>query len=609
MIMTREDFSIFIERFPKHFTQKSEAKETIEYINSIYNHGSLIEKIYLYINNLMHSPKCQCGCNFKFSNRLSLGYGECSDKKCTYRQSRIREKIQKTTTETYGVECSFQSEKVKDKIKSTNISRYGVEYVSQSDAIKRKIKETSIGRYGVASPAKAAIVKEKAAATNNERYGGNAPTSSKTIREKVKSTNRERYGVDYVSQTDEARKKTVETNKKRYGVDHALQTDESKEKQRLTNLSRYGVEFYTQTEEYKEKALFTRTSTYYETNADLLPFIPLDLTKQTSKHSMVIWKCCGNISEMGGNNGPMSACCPDCFPKNNGRSSTEDELADFIKSIYLGEVLISDRVAIKPKELDIFLPEKKIAFEFNGMYWHSAKSKDDSDAKGKHFTKTSLCKDSGIGLMHVNEIDWIDTTKKPIIKSMIMHKFGLSKRIYARETKIVELSSKESNRFLIHNHLQGSCQSSIRIGLEFDGEIVAVMTFGKPRFNKIADWELIRYANKCDLAVVGGASKLLSYFRKLNTGSIISYANIDHSDGSLYRTIGFTEIGRSDPNYIWVKNSGKRIKSYSRYQTQKHKLGNILGDKFDPSLSESDNMFMNGYRKFYNCGNYVFFIE
>ena len=88
-----------------------------------------------------------------------------------------------------------------------------------------------------------------------------------------------------------------------------------------------------------------------------------------------------------------------------------------------------------------------------------------------------------------------------------------------------------------------------------------------------------------------------------NSGTkIISYANIRISNGSVYKQLGFTEIGKSDPNYCYIKQN----KIYSRYQCQKHKLKNLLGSEFDKNLTEKENMIKSGYRILYDCGNYIY---
>ena len=129
------------------------------------------------------------------------------------------------------------------------------------------------------------------------------------------------------------------------------------------------------------------------------------------------------------------------------------------------------------------------------------------------------------------------------------------------------------------------------------------MTFGKPRFNKKFEWELIRYATSKH--VIGGAGKLLKYFeRNFNPKSIITYADRSYSQGNMYRKIGFNELKPAEPNYQWI--DGTRI--LSRYQCQKHRLKELLGNgnKFNENLSESENMIANGFIKVYDCGNLVF---
>jgi len=73
----------------------------------------------------------------------------------------------------------------------------------------------------------------------------------------------------------------------------------------------------------------------------------------------------------------------------------------------------------------------------------------------------------------------------------------------AEKCKIKLVDNKQSNEFLISNHLQGKCNSSIKIGLFYNNDLVSIMTFGKARYSD-ADWELIRFCNKINISVVGG---------------------------------------------------------------------------------------------------------
>lgn len=127
------------------------------------------------------------------------------------------------------------------------------------------------------------------------------------------------------------------------------------------------------------------------------------------------------------------------------------------------------------------------------------------------------------------------------------------------------------------------------------------MTFGKPRFTRKYDWELHRYCTLSNFNIIGGAGKLLSYFRKNYQGSIISYADKRWSDGNLYRQLGFKELNDSEPEYYYTKGNLR----FNRMEFQKHKLKNKL-KVFNTELSEKENMIMNGYHITYGRGNKVF---
>lgn len=292
--------------------------------------------------------------------------------------------------------------------------------------------------------------------------------------------------------------------------------------------------------------------------------------------------------------------CPICALENKSfQSKAELEIAEFIKSKGF-EVIQNTHSIIPPKELDIFIPELNMAIEFDGIYWHSELS---NKPKSYHLDKTKECNKKGIRLIHIFEHEWIH--KKDLVLSRISNILGQSNRIYARKCEILELSSKESRPFLDVNHIQGGCPASIHLGLQYNDNIVAVMTFGKPRFSKTAEWELIRYSNIMGSSVVGGASRLFKYFIKINQPTnIISYSDIRWNTGNLYTQLGFEHIRDSAPNYFYFSRN-KTTELYSRNKFQKHKLEKIL-EFFDPNLSEWENMKINNYNRIWDCGNSVF---
>ena len=271
------------------------------------------------------------------------------------------------------------------------------------------------------------------------------------------------------------------------------------------------------------------------------------------------------------------------------KSKIQEELFEWIP---IENKVSNARGIISPYELDIYLSNFNLAIEYNGSYWHSEGRKE----KEYHLNKTKLCNEKGIQLLHIFDFDDLD-----IWKSIISNKLGLNNKIYARKCIIKELEYKEIKDFLIENHLQGSCVSKINLGLFYNEELVEVMTFGKPRFNKKYDYELLRLCTKKYSNVIGGASKLFKYFIQKYKGSIISYANRRFSNGNIYKQLGFKELNKTEPNYWYVNG----FEILSRYQCQKHKLNSLLED-FKPELSEYENMSNNGYFRIYDCGNIVY---
>lgn len=210
-----------------------------------------------------------------------------------------------------------------------------------------------------------------------------------------------------------------------------------------------------------------------------------------------------------------------------------------------------------------------------------------------------MCEKEGYQLIHIFEHEW--DFNQELIKEKLKAILGVEQeKVYARKCTVKEISVKEKNEFLNKYHIQGEDKSKIKLGLFYEHKLIAVMTFGKPRFNQQFNWELIRYATSKH--VIGGAGKLLAFFRNHYIGSIITYADRRFSRGNMYEKLGFTFLKYSEPNYWWVKNN----EILSRYQTQKHNLKDILKDKFDPNKTEIENMIANGYYQIYDCGNLVY---
>jgi len=276
-------------------------------------------------------------------------------------------------------------------------------------------------------------------------------------------------------------------------------------------------------------------------------------------------------------------------------SKYEAEIHEWLKDIYKGKILVNKFGIIKDDtsnlQLDFYIPDKNLAIEFNGDYWHSVNTGRDPNY---HLNKTLLCQEKDIRLIHIFEYEWL--LKKDIIKSIISSALRIyENRVYARNCEIREVESREARQFLDENHLQGSVSSKYRIGLYFKNQLVQLLCFGNSRFKK-NETELLRMCTKLNYQVVGGFSKLLKH-SKIN--NFVSYVDLSKFSANSYLENDFEIIGQSQPNYKYLK--GEKV--VNRFNAQKHKLQKLLGDDFDKSKTESQNMIDTGWWKVYDCGN------
>lgn len=430
-------------------------------------------------------------------------------------------------------------------------------------------------------------------------------SKDKGVVEKRSKTCLEKYGVINPGANEIVKAKRNATIRKRYGVDAILRNKDCLAKMKQTMIEKYGVDSYQKTTESKRKCYAKSYQTILGWSEHVIPLFTEDEYHGWKHGEVYRWKCAKCGEEFESDLHVTDICeiqrlprCMKCHPFMTNESAGEIELKDFIASIYEGTIISHERNALDGMEIDIYLPEKKIAFEFDGLFFHDEFSGKDSEY---HLDKTRKCNERGIRLIHVFEDEW--KHQKEIVKDRIRSILGIEHTsIYARKCTMAMIPAKESNEFLEQNHLQGADNSSIRYGLYHEGILVAIMTFGKPRFSKSYDWEMVRYASKVGIRVVGGASRLLKTFSNSHKGTIVSYADKRYSDGMLYKVLGFEYVKDSEPNYWWFKAKTK----LSRYQCQKHRLHGILGDKFDPEKSETENMHNSGWSRIYDCGNMIF---
>jgi len=287
--------------------------------------------------------------------------------------------------------------------------------------------------------------------------------------------------------------------------------------------------------------------------------------------------------------------CKRCFELRS-ISLGHQRLADIISELGIS-VVHNDRNIIKPYELDIWIPQFKLGIEHHGVYWHSYDRHEKPHEKLLHKSKADFANVHDIQLLQFFENECI--LSPHIIKSMIYARLHHTSRIYARQCEVIELTQDTFNQFMTANHLQGGRNCSFKVGLVYNGVIVAAI--GVSRHHRFS-YELIRYASQCGVTVVGGLSKLLNVARiSLHMSQIMTYADRRYSRALSYQKVGFKIISVTKPNYYYTTGD-KNEPLLSRQQFQKCKLPSLL-QYYSHLDSESTNMFNNGYRRIWDAGH------
>lgn len=487
---------------------------------------------------------------------VNIGYSKYCGPKCVNLDPNTQEKLKQSMLQKYGVEHPLQSKQVKDKLKQTCIDKYGVSSYMKTNDFRQKAVDAI----------KSDEVKAKRKQTNQERYGAATPFESKIIQDKVKHSIQEKYGVDNIYQSEYAKDKIKQTCLAKYGCENGGASKQAQDKIKATRS--------------KKSEEFCKAN-------NCVPLTTLDVdysVKDSIFHNKLLlfndryYVRKEDIDEIVNH-----------IPQSTGQSVIENNIASYIESIYDGEIIRNTRSIIRPKELDIYIPNKKLAIEIDGIWYHSTNN---FTPKDYHVSKTNACESQGIRLIHITDWEWINS--QDICKSIIRSALGLCDIIYARNCNVQEISQNELDNFLNINHIQGPIKSTYKVGLFYNNELVQVICLGNSRFKK-DEIELLRMCTKLNTQVIGGFSKLLKY-QPYN--EIVSYIDRTKFNGLSYQKIGFKVIDITGPSYSYYNGSTK----LNRIGAQKHKLKELLKDGFDENESESQNMIRNGWLQVFDCG-------
>lgn len=409
---------------------------------------------------------------------------------------------------------------------------------------------------------------------------------------------------DYCSKKCQARspsrrEKIKETCLKKYGVEHFSQTKDYKQKFKDTCLAKYGVNNPGQIHSLKETRSRNKQKTFFEqlvksVESYAIPLFDFEDYQAVRKH--MPWLCLKCKTEFNSHVFNKVPQCPQCFPtaQYGGQSTIEKEIVEFIKTIFHDELIENCRDIISPKELDIYIPSRKLAIEVHGVYWHSDQRQPD---KFYHQQKQMTCERKGIKLISLLDYEW--RNNQAACKHIIMHNLGVStKKIHARECKIHKIDVKLAREFSEQYHIMGFQPASLHLGMFRNGEIVAYMSLSKDRFSKTDDKEIVRF---CSSATVrGGLSKFVSWIKKhYNNCRIISYVDLRWGNGDGYEKVGFKLVKRSNPGYWYFYDN----RMYHRLSFTKKKL---VARGFSAGKTEFEIMDEIGALRFWDCGEKLY---
>lgn len=355
------------------------------------------------------------------------------------------------------------------------------------------------------------------------------------------ATSIERYGCAAPGNNPVACSKREETMLKKYGVKYAMQSPEIREKARDSLIERYGV-----------------------ANVANVPEI---LERRTASVE-AYWRAHGPISKL-----------------NN-------EFAERLKAAGI-DIVMEYRIATK--FYDMKLEYSDVLIEINPTYTHNLIGNHWGQGLDKYYhrDKSQLAQANGYRCIHV--FDWDNRDK---IVEMLKPK----ERVHARDCVIYRLNRNVGDEFLNRYHLQGSCRGQLlHLGLVHNGELLQVMTFGRPRYDKQHDVELLRLCTKFGVVVVGGASRLFSYATsEYGLSSIITYCDNSKFSGDVYGKIGMKLIRVTPPQIIWSRGD--------RYVTSRLLRSVGYNHLFDDDCTGPDaqSMVNTGWLPVADCGQKVF---
>jgi hypothetical protein len=395
----------------------------------------------------------------------------------------------------------------------------------------------------------------------------------------------------------------------KYGVDHYSKSLLFNKQFSQTCLKRYGAVHYNKNSEFVEKIQQTKLKKYGRVNNNMVHISDASMDKLNDREWLStqheVQHCTlSNIKDQLGDvslQAVRTAFNKLQIPTRRFFTSMgERGIAEVVHSAGV-EYTMRYRKFTDVGELDLYIPINGIAFEYNGLYWHSDERKD-----AHHLAiKQQKCATYGVRLVHISEHEWLNTPS--IVANQILSILGATQKIEASECCVVDVSTVIRDEFLTTNCIHGSCRASINLGVYHRARLIGVAAIGRSRSSGTAQYELIRYSTVEGINVTDGIRLIVEHVRD-NHQITALYTVCDNrwESGEQFTQAGFTKSHTLPPKSWYFKTIGRGIKMLSGTICQKHRLPRLLGDKFNPDSTEYENMAASGFKRIWDCGYTVY---
>lgn len=239
------------------------------------------------------------------------------------------------------------------------------------------------------------------------------------------------------------------------------------------------------------------------------------------------------------------------FLVTHGTSGEELELYNSIKLMVPSvPVYRSDRFILHGRELDIYIPSLKLAFEYDGLYYHNSSKKDD---KNYHLYKTQECENQGIRLIHIFSDDW--EYRKVLVLDLIAKSLGKFQMI--ETCYVTEITKAEGRKFLDGTHLKGDDSRADKyVALVYNNTTITVAALRKL---KDGSYRITRLSERRGLRVRNQIQQITNFIIKTYNCKVSVSLDRSLYNGSDFKAAGYEFVEDTDPETLYTKDFKSRI--------------------------------------------------